>query len=88
MADGANIARHLALMAARAPRQCALKIPHGRTPAGDVDYLAFGVRYIWVLDPEIKKAYVYSGGGMHAMEDGTPSVEGSSVEIPLSEVFD
>jgi len=41
MADRANIAHHLALMAARAPEQCALKIPRGRTRAGDIDYLAF-----------------------------------------------
>jgi acyl-CoA synthetase (AMP-forming)/AMP-acid ligase II len=41
MSDSANIAHHLALMAARAPQQCALKIPRGRTRSGDIDYLAF-----------------------------------------------
>ncbi len=41
MADRANIAHHLARMAARAPQQCALKIPRGRTRTGDIDYLAF-----------------------------------------------
>jgi acyl-CoA synthetase (AMP-forming)/AMP-acid ligase II len=41
MPDRANIAHHLALMAARAPQQCALKIPRGRTRAGDIDYLVF-----------------------------------------------
>ncbi len=41
MADRANIAHHFALMAARAPQQCALKIPRGRTRTGDIDYLAF-----------------------------------------------
>jgi len=40
MAETANIARHLALMAARAPAQPALKIPRGRTRAGEIDYLA------------------------------------------------
>ena len=35
----ANIARHLALMAAAQPATAALKIPRGRTPAGDIDYL-------------------------------------------------
>ena len=35
----ANIARHLALMAAASPTRAALKIPRGRTSAGDVDYL-------------------------------------------------
>ncbi len=36
----ANIARHLSLMAGAQPATVALKIPRGRTPGGDVDYLA------------------------------------------------
>ncbi|HWA09939.1 MAG TPA: fatty acid CoA ligase family protein [Opitutaceae bacterium] len=35
----ANIARHLALMAASRPDQPALKVPRGRTGAGGIDYL-------------------------------------------------
>ena len=35
----ANISRHLALMAAARPATPALKIPRGRTPSGDIDYL-------------------------------------------------
>jgi non-ribosomal peptide synthetase component E (peptide arylation enzyme) len=37
--DNANIARHLALMAARQPTVAALKVPRGRTRSGDIDYL-------------------------------------------------
>ncbi len=36
----ANIARHLTAMAASQPGRAALKIPRGRTRAGDIDYLA------------------------------------------------
>jgi acyl-CoA synthetase (AMP-forming)/AMP-acid ligase II len=36
----ANISRHLSIMAARQPHTPALKIPRGRTRAGDIDYLA------------------------------------------------
>ena len=39
-ASTANIARHLGLMAAAQPGTPALKIPRGRTRAGDIDYLA------------------------------------------------
>ncbi len=39
-AANANIARHLAFMAASRPEATALKIPRGRTSAGDIDYLA------------------------------------------------
>jgi acyl-coenzyme A synthetase/AMP-(fatty) acid ligase len=35
-----NIARHLDRMAAAQPRAMALKVPRGRTAAGDIDYLA------------------------------------------------
>ena len=35
----ANIARHLAHMAAARPATAALKIPRGRTRTGDIDYL-------------------------------------------------
>ena len=37
--NNANIARHLALMAAASPATAALKIPRGRTPDGAIDYL-------------------------------------------------
>lgn len=37
--DNANIARHLSLMAAAQPTRAALKIPRGRTGAGQIDYL-------------------------------------------------
>jgi acyl-CoA synthetase (AMP-forming)/AMP-acid ligase II len=39
-ATNVNIARHLAEMAARHPNRTALKVPRGRTSAGEIDYLA------------------------------------------------
>ena len=39
MAESANIARHLPLMAARQPDMAAVKIPRGRTSARAIDYL-------------------------------------------------
>ncbi len=39
MAESANIARHLPLMAARQPNHPALKIPRSRTADGRIDYL-------------------------------------------------
>lgn len=40
----ANIARHLAAVAAEQPERCALKIPRGRTRAGAIDYLTLSFR--------------------------------------------
>ena len=37
--ESANIAQHLPLMAAAQPNTAALKVPHGRTLSGDIDYL-------------------------------------------------
>ena len=39
MAESANIARHLPLMAARQPDRAAIKVPRGRTSDGRIDYL-------------------------------------------------
>ncbi|WP_438480728.1 fatty acid CoA ligase family protein [Oleiharenicola lentus] len=39
MAESANIARHLPLMAARQPNTAAIKIARGRTDTGAIDYL-------------------------------------------------
>jgi acyl-CoA synthetase (AMP-forming)/AMP-acid ligase II len=39
VAESANIARHLPLMAARQPAQAAVKIARGRTASGAIDYL-------------------------------------------------
>jgi Uma2 family endonuclease len=50
------------------------------------DYLDFGVRYVWILDPQTKQAFEYTSSGMREVTDvlctGTPEIE-----IPLSEIF-
>jgi len=50
VSDSANIARHLPLMAARQPDHPAVKIPRGRRPGGDIDYLVLSFRE---LDAEV-----------------------------------
>ena len=50
MAESANIARHLPLMAVRQPAQAAVKIPRGRTATGKIDYLTLSFAE---LDPEV-----------------------------------
>jgi acyl-CoA synthetase (AMP-forming)/AMP-acid ligase II len=47
---GANIARHLGLVAARQPQAVALKVPRGRARDGAIDYLALTFRE---LDAEV-----------------------------------
>ncbi|MBI2518008.1 MAG: AMP-binding protein [Opitutae bacterium] len=50
MADSANIARHLPLMAARQPDHPAVKVPRGRTGDGRIDYLTLSFTQ---LDAEV-----------------------------------
>ena len=56
-AEDANIARHLRLMAADRPDAPALKVPRGRTAAGDIDYLALSFREL-AAEAEIGRAHV------------------------------
>ena len=51
------------------------------------DYLAFGVPYIWVIDPEARKADVYTPGGFYAAEDLILRTENPAIEVPLPELF-
>jgi Uma2 family endonuclease len=52
------------------------------------DYLEFGVRYVWILDPGTKQAATYTESEMHVMTDGVLRIESPAIEIPLSEIFE
>lgn len=51
------------------------------------DYLKFGVPYIWVIDPESRRAWSYTKSGSTEILDGILRTENPSLEIPLSEIF-
>ncbi len=52
------------------------------------DYLNYGVRYVWVLDPQARKAFVYTNSGTHEVKDGVLRTENPAIEIPLSAIFE
>ena len=52
------------------------------------DYLAFGVRYVWVLDPQTKEAFAYTDLENHEVTDGVLRTENPAIEIPLAEIFE
>jgi Uma2 family endonuclease len=52
------------------------------------DYLAFGVRCVWVLDPKTKQAFSYTSEGIRQIQDGFLRTAEPVIEIPLSEIFD
>jgi Uma2 family endonuclease len=51
------------------------------------DYLQFGVRYVWVLDPRTKRAYSFTREGMREASDGVLRTGEPEIEIPLGEIF-
>jgi Uma2 family endonuclease len=52
------------------------------------DYLAFGVRYVWVLDPRTRRAHIYRSGGVHEMKEGMLWTPDPEILVPLDQLFD
>lgn len=51
------------------------------------DYLAFGVRYVWLLNPKTKRAYVYTAEGIQEAKQGILRTESPEIVVPLAEIF-
>lgn len=51
------------------------------------DYLAFGVPYVWLLNPRTRKAYRCVPGAMHEVEDNILRTANPEILVPLAEVF-
>lgn len=51
------------------------------------DYLKFGVLYVWVIDPETRKADVYTPGHFYEAADLILRTENPAIEVPLAELF-
>jgi Uma2 family endonuclease len=52
------------------------------------DYLGFGVRAVWVINPETRRGWVYTRHGIQEPADGVLRVPGTLIEVPLSSIFD
>jgi Uma2 family endonuclease len=51
------------------------------------DYLGFGVEYVWVVDPQSHRAWVYRREGMHEAPNGVLRTTNPDIEIPLADIF-
>ena len=51
------------------------------------DYLAFGVRYVWVIDPATRRAWVHTKDGAQESKDRVLKTENPVLTVPLSEIF-
>jgi Uma2 family endonuclease len=52
------------------------------------DYFQMGARYVWVLDPLMKRAFCYTPGEMHEVLDGVLRAGNPDIEVPLADAFE
>jgi Uma2 family endonuclease len=52
------------------------------------DCLAFGVRYVWVLDPRTRCVQIYNGDGVHGIRNGMLWTSDPEILVPLGQLFD
>ena len=51
------------------------------------DYLAFGIPYVWIVDPAKRRGYVQTAEGGHEAKDGVLRTESPVMEVRLAELF-
>jgi len=51
------------------------------------DYLRFGVKCVWLVDPETRNAWRAVDGGLYLVDDDELFVPATPIRIPLREVF-
>lgn len=52
------------------------------------DYLEFGVPVVWLVDPRERRIWIYRQTGMQEAAGEIVKLDGTSIEIPFSEIFD
>ena len=52
------------------------------------NYLAFGVPFVWVINPRSRRAFVYTAEGSHEAKDGVLRTANPEFLVPLAEVFE
>jgi Uma2 family endonuclease len=59
----------------------------GRVLVKIADYLEFGVRYVWLIDPRKRTATVYTATEVYSPDDGVLRTQKPDLAVPLSELF-
>jgi len=59
----------------------------GRIQRKIADFLKFGVRYIWVIEPRTREAFIHTATGMHAVKDGVLRTSDPDIAVTLAEIL-
>jgi len=51
------------------------------------DYLGAGVRFVWVVDPQSHKGWIYTAGQMQEASDGGLRTQDPEIVVPLDAIF-
>jgi Uma2 family endonuclease len=57
------------------------------TEAKALEYLAFGIEHVWVIDPYARVAYRVAPKGLELVRSGELSIPGTPIRIVLDEMF-
>lgn len=50
------------------------------------DYLEFGVRYVWLINPRKRRAFVYSDEDVREIKDRIPYTANPDLRVSLAEL--
>jgi Uma2 family endonuclease len=52
------------------------------------DYLRFGVSYVWIINPRLRKGYVATKAGIVEATSGVLETNDPDLQVPVAELFD
>lgn len=52
------------------------------------DYLNFGIRFVWVVNPRTRQGYVHTAEGSRPARDGILRTSDPALEVPLAGLFE
>ncbi|HEX5229257.1 MAG TPA: Uma2 family endonuclease [Bryobacteraceae bacterium] len=52
------------------------------------DYLRFGVPYVWIINPRLRKGYIATTAGLVEAASGILTTTDPAIQVPVAELFD